>query len=100
MNKLSTNELEEIKQAVIVYLEAKKPLKWEIHLAEIKRGAIFDFEHEQRIGRWKIEQGNDSVTLIRDADIAPNVRRFGMILSNKYGKYQVISEFWEQESFR
>lgn len=100
MNKLSTNELEEIKQAAIVYLETKKPLKWEIHLAEIKCGAIFDFEYEQRIGRWKIEQGNDSVTLIRDADIAPNVRRFGMILSKKYGKYQVFSEFWEQESFR
>ncbi len=83
---------------MIVYLETKKPLKWEIHVAEIKRGEIFDSEHEQRIGRWKIEQENDSVILIRDADIAPDVRRFGMVLSNKYGKYQVISEFWERES--
>ena len=44
LNKLSTNELEEIRQAAIVYLETKRSLKWEIHLDEIKRGAAFDME--------------------------------------------------------
>lgn len=100
LEKLSTNDLEKIKQTAIVYLETKKPLNWEIHLAELRRGAVFDFEHEQRIGRWMVESGADSVTLIRDADVAPEVRRFGLVLVKKADGYEVVSEFWERESFR
>jgi hypothetical protein len=45
----------------------------------------------------------DSVTLLREADVAPEVRRFGMVLAKKndeYVEYVVVNEFWERESFQ
>ena len=99
MQKLSNSDLEEIKQAAIIYLKTNKPLKWEVHLAEIERGAVLDLSHEQRIGRWIVTSERESVTLIRDADIAPEVRRFGMVFARKDGEYVVTSDFWERESF-
>lgn len=99
VTQLTTDELEDIRRAAVAYLEAKKPLKWEIHASEIGLGGILLLGGEQRIGRWKIERQPDSVTLIREADIAPEVRRFGLTLSNTSGRYQVTADFWERESF-
>jgi hypothetical protein len=99
VERLSKTDLEKIKQAAISYLKDKKPLNWEIHLAEIERGAPLDLEHEQRIGRWIVTVEPDSVTLVRDADVAPEVRRFGMVFVKKNGDYVVTRDFWERESF-
>lgn len=99
MEKLSKSDLEKIKQTAITYLKTKKPLKWEVHLAEIERGAVLDLGNEQRIGRWIVTTERDSVTLIRDADVAPEVRRYGMVFAKRDGEYVVTSDFWERESF-
>ena len=100
VERLLKSDLEKIKQSAISYLKTKKPLNWEIHLAEIERGAILELEQEQRIGRWMVTTEVDSVTLVRDADIAPEVRRFGMVFVKRDGTYTVASEFWERESFQ
>ena len=100
LEKLSKSDLEKIKQSAISYLKTKKSLNWEIHLAEIERGAVLDLGQEQRIGRWIVTTEGDSVTLVRDADVAPEVRRFGLVFVKRDGEYEVTSEFWERESFQ
>ena len=99
MEKLLKSDLEKIKQSAISYLKTKKPLNWETHLAELERGAVLDLGQEQRIGRWIVTTEDNSVTLVRDADIAPEVRRFGLVFVKRDGEYTVTSEFWERESF-
>ncbi len=100
MRRLSVIDLEKIKRSAISYLQTKKPMNWEIHLAEIERGAILDLDEEQRIGRWIITAQDNTVQMVRDADVAPEVRRFGMVFANKDGEYVVTSDFWERESFK
>lgn len=99
LEKLSKSNLEKIKQSAISYLKTKKPLNWEIHLAEIERGAILDLGQEQRIGRWVVTTKDDSVLLVRDADITQEVRRFGLVFTKTGNEYVVTNEFWERESF-
>jgi len=66
---LTREEMAEIKAAAIRYCEEKKPERWEVYVAELRRGAIFMKEEIPgnrwpQIGIWKIEQ-EDGIALVR-----------------------------------
>ena len=90
--------LAKIKVSAITYLEKEKPLNWEVHVEELHRGAIMNLHGIDRIGRWVFNK--EAMTLQREADLAPEVRSYGMIFKqNDNNTLQVIRDFWETESF-
>lgn len=67
--ELTREDMAEIKAAAIRYCEEKKPERWEVYVAELRRGAIFMKEEIPgnqwpQIGIWKIEQ-EDGIALVR-----------------------------------
>lgn len=92
------NDLVKIKEVAIEYLTRKKPLNWKIHVEELQRGAVMKIEGTYRIGIWIYDRA--TMTLIRDAEMADEVRRYGMIFKrdDEHG-FVVVKDFWESESF-
>ena len=89
--------LEMVRHVAIGFLKENKPINWEGHIEELKRGALLAEDGSYRIGRWSFDFG--SLVLLRDADIATEVRRYGMLFRNSGGVYTVVDDFWERETF-
>ncbi len=97
MNEVEEN-LVKIREVAIAYLEQEKPLNWSTHGTELRRGAILNLEGTHRIGRWIFD--SETLTLLREADLASEVRSYGLIFEQRDGgNFTVLRDFWESESF-
>lgn len=98
---LTDAELAALQRVVLAHLQDKRPLNWEMHAAELQRGAPMTLGNEQRIGRWLVSVADDhKVLVLRDADVAPDVRRYGLEMRRGDGGFSVTADFWEREQFR
>jgi hypothetical protein len=89
-------KLLKLREVAIAYLENERPEKWEVHVAELRRGAVMHLEGVYRIGRWMYD--DETSTLIRDADIAPLTVRYGMRFERTAPmQFRVSGDFWERE---
>lgn len=89
-------QLEQVKQAAIGFLEQEQPMNWAVHRDELQRGAVMFVAGAYRIGRWTFDF--QTMNLLREADVAPEVRRYGMKLEPADDQgFRVTGDFWEQE---
>ena len=91
-------QLEIIRTEAIRFLVKEKPTNWAVHVNELKRGGVMFIDGSYRIGRWVFDW--TSLTMLREADIERDVRRYGLIFHKESDSvYRVIQDFWERERF-
>ena len=91
-------ELEQVRQAAIGFLKRTRPEQWRTHVEELSRGKAMLLDQVFHIGRWTFDFGTG--VLLRDADIAEEVRRYGMTLRHdKESGWLVEDDFWEREQW-
>lgn len=90
-------QLELIRAEAIRYLKEHKPTNWKLHVNELIRGGAMHIDDTYRIGRWIFDF--KSLTLLREADIQPEVRRYGLVFEKEGKVYRVAEDFWESESY-
>jgi hypothetical protein len=95
--KVTADDLEEIRDAVITYYETAKPEFWRSFVAELKRGAINKLNDSLAIGIWQLQSANNGIALVRQPPISPEMHYFGINLAKQNGKWTVLSQFHEKE---
>lgn len=91
-------ELEQVKQAAISYLESTKPEHWQSYAKELSQGKAMLLDQVFHIGRWTFDF--ETGVLLGDADIAEDVRRYGMTLRHdEESGWLVEGDFWEREQW-
>jgi hypothetical protein len=89
--------LEQVRQATIAFLQDNQPVNWQMHVEELTRGKPMLTDGVYRIGRWTFDFATG--TLLREADITPEVRRYGMSLVHDDTGWRVRADFWEREQW-
>ncbi len=91
-------QLEFVRAEAIRFLAEEQTLNWHIHIKELKAGGAMFLDDTYRIGRWTFDF--ESLILLRDADIASEVRRYGLVFEKKGdSKFRIIRDLWERESY-
>ncbi|MEJ6402923.1 hypothetical protein [Yoonia sp. 2307UL14-13] len=91
-------KLEAVRAAALVYLDATRPEKWDVHIAELRSAPFTEIDGNYRLGNWIWDNVND--ILIRDAELLPVTVRYGMRFDRVDAhEYEVSSDFWEREIF-
>ncbi len=95
--KLRRNDLEEIRNAAIVYFETGKDEFGDAFIAELKRAAIFSDDGAVSIGIWKVRQRGDQADLVRQPPMSSEMHFFGLHLVKRQVGWTVTGDFEERE---
>lgn len=92
------HKLEAVRAAALAYLDATRPEKWDVHVAELRAAPFIEIDGSYRLGNWIWDNVND--ILIRDAELLPVTVRYGMRFDRIDERtFEVSSDFWEREVF-